>query len=97
MQMPVAVGVTLSVIFLVVFSEWFYHTFVGWKEVVLDDRLFKLRIAGATIFSMLIFFASFIGMAYYTKCPSAERSGFFENLNCEEYEKIMDRVGIIGS
>ena len=86
--MPVIVGLVLSVIFLIVFSEWFYYTFVGWKEIVLDDKLYRIRIAGATLFSFLVFFASFIGMAYATKCPDEERTGIFERLNCEEYQKL---------
>ena len=88
MQMPVIVGVILAIVFMIVFSEWFYHTFVGWKEVVIDDQLFGLRIAGAAIFSMLILFGTFMGMAYVTKCPNEEREGVFEKLNCEEYQKI---------
>lgn len=91
--MPVVVGVCLSIIFLIVFSEWFYHNFLGWHEIVLDDRLYKLRIFVATIFSAGIFFASFVGMAYITKCPGEERQGVFEKLNCEEYNKIKTTFG----
>lgn len=86
--MPVAVGVILAIIFMIVFSGWFYHAYAGWKEVVIDDQFFKLRIVGATVFSMIIFFGSFMGIAYATKCPSEDRSGIFERLNCEEYNKI---------
>ncbi len=88
MQMPVVVGLLLAIIFLVVFSEWFYHTFIGWREVVIDDRLYKLRIFGASVVSVLVFLGSFLGVAYITKCPSEEREGIFEKLNCDEYNKI---------
>ncbi len=88
MQMPVAVGLLVTIIFLTVLSEWFYHTFIGWKEIILDDRLFRLRVAGATFLSLVIVFASFVGAAYVYKCPSEQREGIFESLNCEEYEKI---------
>lgn len=93
MQMPVAVGVLVAIIFLIVFSEWFYHTFIGWKEVIIDDMMFKFRIFGATILSLLIISASFWGAAYISKCPSEQREGVFEKLNCEEYKKIKVRVG----
>lgn len=95
MQMPVIVGVVLAIIFLIVFSEWFYHNFLGWKEVIVDDQFFSIRIVGATIVSMMIFFVSFFGAAYVTKCPSEERSGIFEKLNCTEYNKIKIQVGSI--
>jgi len=86
--MAVIVGVIFIIIFLIVFSEWFYNAFTGWKEIVIDDQFYKLRIAGATVVSILIFFGGFMGVAYATKCPSEDRSGIFEKLNCEEYNKI---------
>ena len=95
MEMPVIVGVVLAIIFLIVFSEWFYHTFVGWREVVIDDRLYKLRIFGASLFSMFVIFASFMGMAYVTKCPNETREGAFERLNCDEYKKIKTQFGFL--
>ncbi len=97
MQMPVIVGIILVIIFLIVFSEWFYHNFVGWKEVILDDQFFNVRILGATLVSMMVFFASFMGAAYITKCPSAEREGIFEKLNCEEYYKIKVQADSLSS
>lgn len=95
MQMPVIVGVVLSIIFLVVFSEWFYHMFIGWREVVIDDKVYSLRIIAASAFSMILFFVSFLGMAYATKCPSEERVGVFERLNCTEYNKIKVQAGAV--
>ena len=93
MEMPVAVGVLVAVIFLIAFSEWFYHTFVAWSEVIIDDRLYKFRIAGATILSVAIIMATFWGAAYASKCSNleTEREGVFEKLDCEEYRKIIVR------
>ena len=88
MQMPVAVGIILAIIFLIVFSESFYNAVSGWKEIVIDDQLYKLRIVTVVIVSMLVFFGGFMGLAYATKCPSEDKSGVFENLNCTEYNKI---------
>ncbi|OGD83807.1 hypothetical protein A2572_03900 [Candidatus Collierbacteria bacterium RIFOXYD1_FULL_40_9] len=92
--MPVAVGVLVAIIFLIVFSEWFYHTVVGWREVIIDDRLFKYRVFGATALSLIVIMTTFVGAAYMSKCPSTtESDGVFEKLNCEEYQKIRVKVG----
>jgi hypothetical protein len=88
MQMPVAVGVVVSIIFLVAFSEWFYHMVKGWEEIVLDDAYFKYRIAGVTLFSFLIIGVTFFGMALVNECPNQTKEGPFANLRCDEYLKI---------
>lgn len=88
MQMPVAVGILLAIIFLVAFSEWFYHLVKGWEEIVIDDVYFKYRIIAASVVSMMTVSATFFGMAMITECPNENREGVFENLRCEEYLKI---------
>lgn len=88
MQMPVIVGIILAIIFLVAFSEWFYHLVVGWKELVLDDVYFKYRIVGVSIFSMIVISSTFFGMAMITECPNQEREGVFTKLRCDEYLRI---------
>lgn len=93
MQMPVWVGVILAIIFLTVFSEWTFHTVVGWKEIVLDDIYYTYRIAGVTLFSILIMSSTFLVMAYVTECPNETREGFFAKLNCEQYYKIKTGLG----
>lgn len=90
--MPVWVGVILAIIFMVVFSEWFFHAFVGWKEIILDDVFYGYRIAGASLLSILVIGSTFMVMAYVTECPNENREGVFERLNCEQYKKI--RVGL---
>lgn len=94
MQMPVIVGVLVGVIFLVAFSEWFYNTFVAWKEVIIDDRVYNLRVFGATILSVGVILATFWGAAYFSKCNQPDREGYFEKLNCDEYKRIMVRSGV---
>lgn len=86
--MPVAVGITLAIIFLVAFSEWFYHLVKGWKEIVVDDAFFRYRIIAASVFSMIVISTTFFGMAIITECPNEEREGVFAQLRCEEYLKI---------
>lgn len=88
MQMPVGVGILVAIIFLVAFSEWFFHLVEGWGEIVIDDVYFKYRIIGVTILSIVIISTTFMGMAYVTECPNETREGFFAKLNCEEYLKI---------
>lgn len=88
MQMPVAVGVIVAIIFLVAFSEWFYHLVAGWKEIVVDDVYFKYRILGVSVFSIIVISSSFFGMALITECPNEEREGVFARLRCDEYLKI---------
>ncbi|HCQ31378.1 TPA: hypothetical protein DIU27_03285 [Candidatus Collierbacteria bacterium] len=88
MQMPIVVGVILAIIFLVAFSEWFYHMVAGWGEIVIDDVYFKYRIAGVTLFSFVIISMTFFGMAIVTECPNEQREGPFAGLRCEEYLKI---------
>ena len=86
--MPVAVGVIVAILFLVAFSEWFYHLVKGWEEIVLDDVYFKYRIAGVTLFSFFIISATFFGMALINECPNQTKEGPFANLRCDEYLKI---------
>ena len=92
--MPVWVGVVLAIIMMVVFSEWFFHAFVGWREIILDDVFYGYRIAGASLLSLLVIGSTFMVMAYVTECPNEIREGVFERLNCEQYKKI--RVGLGG-
>lgn len=88
MEMPVVVGVILAIIFLVAFSEWFYHLVEGWNELVIDDIYFKYRIVGVSIVSIFLICSTFFVMALVNECPNEERSGVFANLRCEEYMKI---------
>lgn len=87
--MPVIVGIVVAVIFLVGFSEWFYHMVSGWGNFVLDDVYFKYRIVGVSLFSMLIMSGTFYGMAFFNECPNENREGLFAKMNCESYSKIM--------
>lgn len=93
MEMPVAVGVLVAIIFLIAFSEWFYFTLSGWNQVIIDDRLYKYRVFGASVISVMIIFATFWGAALVTKCTETERQGLFSKLNCEEYRQIVVKSG----
>lgn len=88
MQMPVLVGIIVSIIFLVSFSGWFYHLAEGWGEIVIDDVYFRYRMLGASLLSFVVIVSTFFGMAIVTECPNKEREGVFENLRCEEYLQL---------
>lgn len=88
MQMPIVVGIVVAIIFLVAFSQWFYHLIVGWENFVLDDVYFKYRIAGVSFLSIMVMSGAFFGMALINECPNTERQGIFAKLDCEKYTKI---------
>ncbi len=88
MQMPIVVGVIVAIIFLISFSEWFYHMIEGWGDIVIDDVYYKYRIVGVSLFSMIIVSTTFFGMALITECPNEQREGILAGLRCEEYLKI---------
>lgn len=86
--MPIIVGIILSIIFLIAFSEWAYHMVTGWGELVLDDVYFRYRIIGVSLFSIILISATFYVMALVNECPNEEREGLMAGLQCEEYFKI---------
>lgn len=86
--MPVIVGVILAVIFIVAFSGWFFHLASGLNALVLDDIYFKYRIFAASLLSIAVITATFIGMAYALECPNEKREGLFDALNCADYRNI---------
>lgn len=88
MQMPVIVGIVVAILFLIAFSEWFYHLVAGWGEYVLDDVYFRYRILGVSLLSIMVMTGTFYGMALINECPNEVREGLFAKLNCEEYTKI---------
>ena len=89
MQMPIIVGVILAIIFLVAFSEWFFHLISGIKEYVLDDVFFFYRIAGMSALSIGTICTTFVVMAMVTECPDQESGGkFLKGLSCQQYYNI---------
>lgn len=88
MSMPIWVGLILVIMAMVVFSGWFFNLAGGLKELVLDDQLFGIRIAVASVFSFLLFIGSFWVIATVNECKSGTREGIFASLNCEEYNKL---------
>ena len=86
--MPIVVGVILGIALLVAFSEWFYHIVIGWREVVLDDKYYGIRMVSVALLSFFIISATFLVSAYVTGCPNQETEGLFSTLKCDEYLNI---------
>ena len=95
MQMPVAVGIILSVMFLVTLSGWFYNFATGMREVVLDDKFFNLRILMASFISVAFFVGVFFIISVVNECPNEKREGIFAGLNCGEYLKLKTSANLI--
>lgn len=88
MQMPVAVGVIIAIMFGVTFSGWFYHYAASMQELVLDDRFFTYRIVAASLVSVVFFGLVFFAISIVNQCPDKERAGIFAGLNCKSYLKL---------
>ena|SRR3989338_8549645 len=88
MEMPVIVGVIITVAFLVSFSEWFYTLCKGISVVVLDDIFYVYRIIGMSLVSLLFMIGVFAAIAIVKECPNENREGIFANLTCREYLAI---------
>ena len=93
--MPVIVGIIIALLFIVAFSEWFYHMIVGWGDIVLDDVYFRYRIAGVSLLSIIIMSGTFYGMALFNECDSPVRDGIFAKLNCDDFNRIKADTGIL--
>ena len=77
MEMPVIVGVIITVAFLVSFSEWFYTLCKGISVVVLDDIFYVYRIIGMSLVSLLFMIGVFAAIAIVKECPNENREGIF--------------------
>lgn len=89
----VLVGVMISLMFLVSFSEWFYHLTAGIDEVLVKDIYMYYRLSlwvGASILFMVIVFWI---IAMVQECPTlSERQGVFRYLNCNAYWQVRGKV-----
>lgn len=86
--MPIVVGLVVMISFVVSFSEWFYQLVRGLKTAVLDDMLYVYRIFFASMVSIAIIIAVFVGISIVNECPSSHREGWFATMRCDEYLSI---------
>lgn len=97
METPVIVGVMIALMFLVIFSEWFYNLSKGLSEVVIDDQFYGFRVFVASLLSIGFVVGMFFLISVVNKCPkeSEERVGIFSSLNCDGYLELKAATEII--
>ncbi len=90
----IVVGVIISLMFLVSFTEWFYHIAAGVNEVAVRDLFFFYRIGGWIVGGILFIGGVFWILALTNECPvvGRERVGIFRYLNCDVYWEMRSFV-----
>lgn len=90
----IVVGVIITLMFLVSFTEWFYHVVVGFNEVALRDIFFSYRIAAWVIAGVTFMGGTFWTLALTNECPllEKERPGVFKYMNCDVYWEMRSFV-----
>lgn len=88
MQMPVVVGLLITVMFLFTFSGWFYELATGMQALVLDDQFFAYRIFFASLASIAFMVLVFFLIATVNECPNQQREGIFAGFKCEGYLQL---------
>lgn len=94
----VIVGVIISLMFLVSFSEWFYHLVIGIDELLVKDLYIYYRISlwvgGGILFMAIVFWS----LAMVKECPMMrEKEGVFKYLNCSAYWQVRSRFEGVSS
>lgn len=86
----VVVGVIIAVMFLVSFTEWFYHLALGLNEAVVRDVFWAYRIGTWVVGGLLFMGAVFWVLALNTECPLLEKDkpGIFKYMDCDVYWQV---------
>mgnify|MGYP001559088882 FL=1 len=90
----IVVGVILSLMFLVSFTEWFYHIAAGVNEVIPSGALFYPSLIRMVVFSVLFIGIVLLVLSLAYECPKGddEREGFFAYLDCTLYWQIRAKM-----
>lgn len=85
----IIVGVLIALMFLVSFSEWFYHVAAGIDSLLVKDLYVYYRlslwIGGSLLFMAIVFWT----LAMVKECPTlSEKKGVFRYLNCQAYWEV---------
>ncbi|OGD79045.1 hypothetical protein A2368_00690 [Candidatus Collierbacteria bacterium RIFOXYB1_FULL_49_13] len=89
MNGTIILGVLVSLMFLVGFSQWFYVLALSMNEVIERDIFFRTRVFKWLGGSILFMFLMFWVIAYLSECRRPEQiSGIFRILDCRPYTKI---------
>lgn len=90
MNWTIVVGVIISLMFLVSFTEWFYHLASGMDALIVSDSFEGYNIMKLGISSMLFMVFVFWIVATFYECPTPEeeREGLFAYMDCTIYSKV---------
>jgi hypothetical protein len=91
MNWVVVVGVIIALMFLVAFTNWFYHIFAGINALIVEDLFVGYRIFGWGVGALLLMGGIFWINALIQECPTPEedREGIFTLLDCRVYDWLL--------
>ncbi len=83
----IIVGVIIALMFLVSFTEWFYHLLVGVNETLVKDVFLAYRIGSYIVMSLIFMVGVFWILSLNSECPlmEKEKPGIFRYMNCDGY------------
>lgn len=83
----IVVGVVIALMFLVSFTQWFYHLAVGLDNIIVRDVYASYRIGGWILGGVVFVAGVFWVLSLVNECPTVdeEKEGIFAYLNCDVY------------
>jgi len=95
----IIVGVILALMFLVAFSEWFFHLASGVNELIPSGFQFYTRLFRWILMAFLFMAMVFWTLSMVYECPRGnKRKGVFALMDCTVYWEIRARlVGVPAS
>ncbi len=82
----IILGVLVALMFLVSFTEWFYHIVVGLDIVLIRDLYTAYRASGWVVGGLAFMAGIFWMLATVNECPGeGPKVGIFKYLNCGPY------------
>lgn len=98
MSGTVIVGVIIALMFIVSFSQWFYHLLAGFDAIVLHDIFFWYRAVSWGIGALFFMASAFWMIALTQECPTTKepRVGIFRYLNCDFYYSARASLARLG-
>jgi len=95
MNGAVITGVLIAVMFLVSFSQWFYHLIMGLDRAIINDVFVLYRAVVWGLISIVFMAGIFWMLAMVSECPSPDpKEGVFKYINCTPYFKAREILGL---
>lgn len=89
----IILGVLVALMFLVSFTEWFYHIVTSLNVVVIQDIYAVYRASGWVVGALAFMAGVFWVLATVNECPREEpKAGVFQYLNCGPYLEARDML-----